>query len=81
VKSRNVAMNILTVNLLFNALIFWIGSRIYVLPRLHELTRRIILLPILLLHSFRRRGLMLLAPGTRVTQREAAPPRAGIGVQ
>jgi len=56
-------MNILTVNLLFSTLIFWIGSRIYILPRLHELTPRTILLPILLLHSFRHLGLMFLAPG------------------
>ena len=56
-------MNILTVNLLFSTLIFWIGSRIYILPRLHELTPRTILLPILLLHSFRHLGLMFLALG------------------
>ena len=59
----SLAMNILTVNLLFSTLVFWIGSRIYILPRLHELTPRTILLPILLLHSFRHLGLMFLAPG------------------
>ena len=57
-------MNILTVNLVFSTLIFWIGSRIYILPRLHELTPRTVLLPILLLHSFRHLGLMFLAPGS-----------------
>lgn len=56
-------MNILTVNLLFGTLIFWIGSSIYVLPRLHERTPRTVLLPVLLLHSFRHLGLMFLAPG------------------
>jgi hypothetical protein len=56
-------MNILTVNLLFSTLIFWIGCRLYVIPRLHELTPRAVLLPILLLHSFRHLGLMFLAPG------------------
>lgn len=56
-------MNILTVNLLFSTLIFWIGSRIYILPKLHELTPRTVLLPVLLLHSFRHLGLMFLAPG------------------
>lgn len=56
-------MNILTVNLLFSTLAFWIGSRLYIVPRLHELTPRGILLPILLLHSFRHLGLMFLAPG------------------
>ena len=56
-------MNILTVNLLFSTLVFWIAARIYVLPKLHELRPRTILLPILLLHSFRHLGLMFLAPG------------------
>ena len=39
------------------------AARIYVLPRLHELKPRTILLPILVLHSFRHLGLMFLAPG------------------
>jgi hypothetical protein len=56
-------MNILTVNLLFSTLVFWIAARIYVLPRLHELKPRTVLLPILILHSFRHLGLMFLAPG------------------
>jgi len=56
-------MNILTVNLLFSTLILWIGCRIYILPRLHTLTPRTVLLPILLLHSSRHLGLMFLAPG------------------
>ena len=56
-------MNILTINLLFSTLVFWIAARLYLLPRLHELTPRSILLPILLLHSFRHLGLMFLAPG------------------
>ena len=56
-------MNILTVNLLFSTLIFWIAARIYLLPRLPELKPQSVLLPILLLHSFRHLGLMFLAPG------------------
>ena len=56
-------MNILTVNLLLSTLVFWIAARIYILPRLHELKPRTILLPILLLHSTRHLGLMFLAPG------------------
>jgi len=56
-------MNILTVNLLFSTFVFWIAARIYLLPRLHELTARSVLLPILLLHAFRHLGLMFLAPG------------------
>src|SRR5262245_917520 len=55
-------MNILTVNLLLSTLVFWAAVRIYLLPRLHELKPQTILLPILLLHSFRHLGLMFLAP-------------------
>lgn len=56
-------MNILTVNLLFSTLVFWIAARLYVVPKLPELTPRSVLLPILLLHAFRHLGLMFLAPG------------------
>src|SRR6266576_5326024 len=56
-------MNILTVNLLFSTLVFWVAAKIYVFPKLSELQPRAILLPILLLHSFRHLGLMFLAPG------------------
>ena len=56
-------MNILTVNLLFSALVFWIAARIYVVPKLPEFAPRSVLLPILLLHGTRHLGLMFLAPG------------------
>ena len=56
-------MNILTVNLVFSTLVFWMAARIYILPRLHELSPRSILLPVLLLHALRHLGLMFLAPG------------------
>jgi hypothetical protein len=56
-------INVLTVNLVVSTLVFWIAARIYILPRLQELSPRTILLPILLLHSFRHLGLMFLAPG------------------
>ena len=56
-------MNILTVNLLLSTLVFWIAARMYLIPRLHELTPRAVLLPILLLHALRHLGLMFLAPG------------------
>jgi hypothetical protein len=56
-------MSILTVNLLFSTLVFGIAARIYVLPRLAVLEPRTVLLPILLLHSFRHLGLMFLEPG------------------
>ena len=49
-------MNILTVNLLFSTLVFWIAAKIYVFPKLRELGPRAVLLPILLLHSFRHLG-------------------------
>jgi hypothetical protein len=56
-------VNILTVNLLFSTLVFWVAARIYVLPKLDKLKPRAVLRPILLLHSFRHLGLMFLAPG------------------
>lgn len=56
-------MNILTGNLLFSTLVFWVAARIYVLPKLDECEPRTVLLPILLLHSMRHLGLMFLAPG------------------
>lgn len=56
-------MNILTVNLLFSTFVFWVAAQIYVLPNLTKLEPRAVLLPILLLHSFRHLGLMFLAPG------------------
>jgi hypothetical protein len=56
-------MNILTVNLLLSTLVFWLAARIYLFPRLAELEPRTVLIPILLLHSFRHLGLMFLAPG------------------
>jgi hypothetical protein len=56
-------MNILTVNLLFSTLVFWIAARIYVFPKLDKLNPQTIMPPILLLHSMRHLGLMFLAPG------------------
>ena len=56
-------MNILTVNLVFSTLVFWIVARIYVLPNLATWAPRKVLTPILLLHALRHLGLMFLAPG------------------
>lgn len=56
-------MNILTVNLLLSTFVFWVAARIYILPKLPELRPQSVLVPILLLHSFRHLGLMFLAPG------------------
>jgi hypothetical protein len=56
-------MNVLTVNLLFSTLIFWIAARLYLFPKLSELTPQAVLVPVLLLHSTRHLGLMFLSPG------------------
>ena len=56
-------MNILTVNLVFSTLVFWVAAKLYVVPRLPGLSPKTVLLPILLLHSLRHLGLMFLAPG------------------
>jgi hypothetical protein len=62
-RGEENSVNILTVNLLFSTFVFWVAVRIYLLPKLPELRPRTVLLPILLLHSFRHLGLMFLAPG------------------
>jgi hypothetical protein len=56
-------VSILTLNLLFSTLVFWVAARIYVFPKLPSLRPQVVLLPILLLHSFRHLGLMFLASG------------------
>jgi hypothetical protein len=56
-------MSILTINLAFSTLVFWIAARLYLLPNLAKLQPRSVLLPILLLHAFRHLGLMFLAAG------------------
>lgn len=56
-------MNILTINLILSLFIFWIIAKIYLLPKLDALRTQTVLVPILLLHSFRHLGLMFLAPG------------------
>jgi hypothetical protein len=54
---------ILTINLIFSTVVFYIGARIYLLPKIGELNPRAILIPILILHSMRHLGLMFLASG------------------
>ena len=49
-------MNVLTVNLLFSTLVFWIAAKLYVLPRLPHLRPQTVLVPIFLLHSLRHLG-------------------------
>ena len=54
---------ILTVNLALSTLVFYAAARIYVLPRLGGWSFRTVMMPILLLHSFRHLGLMFLTRG------------------
>jgi len=54
---------ILPVNLILTTVVFYVAARVYVLPRLGEVRRQTILLPILLLHSLRHLGLMFLMRG------------------
>jgi len=55
-------MNILPVNLVFSTFVFWVAAKIYVFPGL-DLGPRVILPPILILHSLRHLGLMFLTSG------------------
>lgn len=54
---------ILTINLICSTAVFYVGARIYVLPKVGKSTARAILIPILILHSLRHLGLMFLASG------------------
>ena len=58
-----LAANVLTINVVFSTLIFWLVARIYLLPHLPGSDPRVVLVPILLLHATRHLGLMFLAPG------------------
>jgi hypothetical protein len=53
----------LTVNLLLSTAIFFAAAKIYILPRIGRWTPSAIVLPILLMHSFRHFGLMFLTRG------------------
>ena len=53
----------LTVNLLFSTLIFWLTARLYLESRLPRLEVQAVVIPILLLHAMRHLGLMFLEPG------------------
>ena len=69
-------MNILTINLALSTLVFWIAAKLYVLPNLQDYEARAILLPILLLHSLRRLGLMFLTSGAPILAfRHSLPTR------
>jgi hypothetical protein len=54
---------ILTINLVASTVVFAAAARVYVLPKLSGWSWRTIMVPILLLHSFRHLGLMFLTRG------------------
>ncbi|MCV0395754.1 MAG: hypothetical protein K5872_05805 [Rhizobiaceae bacterium] len=56
-------VNILTINLAISTFLFWLVSRLYLMPRLSPVTAKAIIVPILLLHMSRHLGLMFLSPG------------------
>jgi len=63
VYMQEVLNRILTANLIFTTIIFYVAARVYLLPRLDGFKPRALLVPILLLHSLRHLGLMFLTPG------------------
>src|SRR5262245_18817423 len=54
---------ILIVNLILSILTFYIIVKVYVLPLIPKVSAEALLIPILLLHSFRHLGLMFLVQG------------------
>jgi hypothetical protein len=58
-----ISDRILTLNLVANAAIFYLASRLYLLPLIPRVRPRQILIPILLLHSTRHLGMMFLTRG------------------
>src|SRR5213594_3815109 len=54
---------VLTVNLITNTTIFYVATRLYLLPLVSRIRPQQILVPILLLHSTRHLGLMFLTRG------------------
>jgi hypothetical protein len=58
---------ILTINLICSTAVFYAGARIYILPKIKELSPQVLLVPILLLHSLRHLGLMFLTRGATYT--------------
>jgi hypothetical protein len=54
---------VLVVNLVANTVIFYVAARLYLLPLVSRVQPRVILVPILLLHSMRHLGLTFLTRG------------------
>jgi hypothetical protein len=63
VRPLSRRVNVLAVNLVFMTIVYAIGARLYLIPRLARIEPRVVLAPILLLHASRNLGLMFLAPG------------------
>ncbi|MCI0539226.1 MAG: hypothetical protein L0Z50_28800 [Verrucomicrobiales bacterium] len=60
---ESVLDRVLTLNLVATAAVFYVAARIYLSPRLDQLSARSVMIPILLLHSLRHLGLMFLTRG------------------
>src|SRR5215469_11385106 len=54
---------VLTLNLIANTAIFYLATRLYLIPLIPRVRPRQILIPILLLHSTRHLGMMFLTRG------------------
>ena len=71
---------IMAFNLVLSTIIFYWAARIYLMPKLKEISAATIFVPILILHSLRQLGLMFMASGA---VHEGMPPQfaypAGIG--
>ena len=70
----------LMINLICSTVVFYVGARIYVLPKVGKTNAKTILIPILILHSMRHLGLMFLAKGatyTGMSTRFAYPAATG----
>ncbi len=71
---------ILELNLVMSTVIFYVAAKIYLMPKLKEISAAAIFVPILILHSLRHLGLMFMASGAVY---EGMPPQfaypAGIG--
>ncbi len=71
---------IMAFNLVLSTIIFYWAARIYLMPKLKEISAAIIFVPILILHSLRHLGLMFMTSGAVY---EGMPPQfaypAGIG--
>ena len=63
---------IMAFNLALSTIIFYWAARIYLMPKLKEISAATIFVPILILHSLRQLGLMFMASGAVY---EGMPPQ------